>query len=201
MQPDIFVLPPWILANGGQWPRSHNKLFNCARAEMWPPHKSTPLGDLTGRISINYLAMWSCRGFEQRITKAPAAEKFTTIMQNTLAQTKANLEKAQEQMKVQADKHRSIAPKYQIGNKVWLSTNNLKVTCASKKLTEWWLGPYDVTKLVGDNAVRLHLPKTMCIHPVVHKYLSCPSIQRTAGRTNIYLTWPSESHWGQRNRI
>ena len=92
-------------------------------------------------------------------------------MQNTLAQTKANLEKAQEQMKVQADKHRSIAPKYQIGNKVWLSTNNLKVTCASKKLTEWWLGPYDVTKLVGDNAIRLHLPKTMHIHPVVN--ISC----------------------------
>ena len=39
-------------------------------------------------------------------------------MQNTLAQTKANLEKAQEQMKVQADKHRSIAPKYQISDKV-----------------------------------------------------------------------------------
>ena len=51
-------------------------------------------------------------GFEQRITKAPATEKFITIMQNTLAQTKANLEKAQEQMKVQVDKHRSITPKY-----------------------------------------------------------------------------------------
>jgi transposase InsO family protein len=75
-------------------------------------------------------------GFEQRITKAPAAEKFTFIMQNTLAETKANLEKAQDRMKAQADKHRSIAPKYQIGNKVWLSTDNLNVTCASKKLTE-----------------------------------------------------------------
>jgi hypothetical protein len=75
-------------------------------------------------------------GFEQRITKAPAAEKFTSIMQNTLAQTKANLEKAQDRMKVQADKHRSIVLKYQIGDKVWLSTNILKVTCASKKLME-----------------------------------------------------------------
>jgi ribosomal protein L9 len=110
-------------------------------------------------------------GFEQRITKAPAAEKFTAIMQNTLAQTEANLEKAQDQMKAQADKHRSIAPKYQIGNKVWLSIDNLKVTCASKKLTERWLGPYDITKTVGDNAVKLHLPKTMHIHPVVN--ISC----------------------------
>ena len=107
-------------------------------------------------------------GFEQRITKAPAAEKFTTIMQNTLAQTKANLKKAQERMKVQADKYRSIAPKCQISNKVWLSTNNLKVTCASKKLTEQWLGQYDITKLVGDNTVWLCLPKTMHIHLVVN---------------------------------
>ena len=52
------------------------------------------------------------------------------------AQTKANLEKAQEQVKAQANKHRSITPKYQIGNKVWLSTDNLKVTCASKKFME-----------------------------------------------------------------
>ena len=124
-------------------------------------------------------------GFEQRITKAPAAEKFTTIMQNTLAQTKANLENAQEWMKVQADKHRSIAPKYQIGHKVWLSTDNLKVTHASKKLTERWLGPYDVTKLGGDNTVRLHLPKTMRIHPVVN--ISCvqPYKELSEGQTTI----------------
>ena len=124
-------------------------------------------------------------GFEQRITKAPAAEKFTTIMQNTLAQTKANLEKAQERMKVQADKHRSIAPKYQIGDKVWLSTDNLKVTHASKKLTERWLGPYDITKLVGDNAGRLHLPKTMCIHPVVNISRVWPYKELLEGQTTI----------------
>jgi transposase InsO family protein len=106
-------------------------------------------------------------GFEQRITKAPAGEKFTSIMQNTLAEMKANLEKAQDRMKAQADKHRSIAPKYQIGDKVWLSTDNLKVTRASKKLTERWLGPYDITKTVGDNAVKLHLPKTMCYRPTL----------------------------------
>jgi hypothetical protein len=71
-------------------------------------------------------------------------------------------------MKAQGDKYRSIAHKYQIGNKVWLSTNNLNVTCASKKCTEQWLGPYDIIQTVGDNAVKLHPPKTMCIHPVVN---------------------------------
>jgi hypothetical protein len=75
-------------------------------------------------------------GLEQRITKAPTTKKFTSIMQNTFAQTKATLEKVQDRIKAQADKHRSITPKYQIGDKVWLSTDNLKVTHASKKLME-----------------------------------------------------------------
>ena len=88
-------------------------------------------------------------------------------------------------MKVQADKHRSIAPKYQIGDKVWLSTDNLKVNCASKKLTEQWLGPYDITKLVGDNTVRLHLPKTMRIHPVVNISHVRPYKELLEGQTTI----------------
>jgi ribosomal protein L9 len=124
-------------------------------------------------------------GFEQRITKTPAAEKFTSIMQNTLAQTKANLEKAQNRMKAQADKHRSIAPKYQIGDKVWLSTDNLKVTRASKKLTEQRLGSYNITKTIGDNAVKLHLPKTMYIHPVVNISHVCPYKEPLEGQTSI----------------
>ena len=75
-------------------------------------------------------------GFEQRATKAPAAEELTKQMEETLEQTKENIEKAKAHMKRQADKHRSQAPDYEIGDKVWLSTKNLKLTCASKKLTE-----------------------------------------------------------------
>ena len=64
-------------------------------------------------------------------------------------------------MKCQADKHRFKAPDYEIGDKVWLSTENLRLTRASKKLTERWLGPYDITKRIRDNAVELRLPKSM----------------------------------------
>ena len=108
-------------------------------------------------------------------------------MQNTIAQMKANLEKAQEWMKAQADKHRSIAPKYQISDKVWLSTDNLKATHTSKNLTEQWLGPYDVTKPVEDNAVRLHLPKPMCIHSIVNISHVRPYKELLEGQTSI---WP-----------
>ena len=61
-------------------------------------------------------------------------------------------------MKTQADKHCIKAPNHKVGDKVWLSTMNLHVTCASKKLSERWVGPCIITKLVGNNAVELKLP-------------------------------------------
>jgi len=38
---------------------------------------------------------------------------------------------------------------------------------ASKKLTEKWIGPYEITH-VTTNMVELKLPKTLQIHPVVN---------------------------------
>ena len=94
-------------------------------------------------------------GFEQRATKAPAAEELTKQMEETLEQAKENIEKAKARMKRQADRYRSQAPDYKIGDKAWLSTKNLKLTQASKKLTERWLGSYDITKRIGDNTLEL----------------------------------------------
>ena len=132
-------------------------------------------------------------GFEQRTTKAPAAEELTKQMEETLEQTKENIEKAKARMKRQADRHRSQAPDYKIGDKVWLSTENLKLTRTSKKLTEQWLGPYDITKCIGDNAVELRLPRLMKIHPVVNisrvkAYKECLEGQPTFKPSPVQVT-------------
>ena len=71
-------------------------------------------------------------------------------------------------MKVQADKKCFEALAYTIGDLVWLSMDNLCLPCMSKKLSEQWLGPYKITKLVGPNAVELLLPKSMHIYPIVN---------------------------------
>ena len=107
-------------------------------------------------------------GFEQRATKAPAAKELTKQMEEILEQAKENIEKAKARMKRQAEGHRSQAPDYKIGAKVWLSTENLKLTRASKKLMERQLGPYDITKRIRDNALELRLLRSMKIHPVVN---------------------------------
>ena len=108
-----------------------------------------------------------CMGIEQRVSKASTAAEFT----NCLSRAYDNLVKAHSRILTQTNRLHSDAPSYTIGDRVWLSTDNLRLPRASRKLSEWWLGPYTITKLVGTNAVELHLPRSMRIHPVVN--ISC----------------------------
>ena len=97
-------------------------------------------------------------GIEQRGSKAPSANELANEMAKVLNKTRCNIIKAQGQMKTQADKHHTEAPNYKVGDKVWLSITNLCLTCASKKLSECWVGPYVITKLIGNNTIELKLP-------------------------------------------
>ena len=103
-------------------------------------------------------------GVEPTETVAPVAKDFAAIFNKVVEAS----EKAKLSMKVQADKHQNPAPDYKVGQQVWLSMDNLcMLNRASKKLTEKWIGPYEVTQ-VTPNAVELKLPKTLRIHPVVN---------------------------------
>ena len=103
-------------------------------------------------------------GVEQRVTKVPAAAEFT----DRLSQAYDNLVKAHSHILTQTNRSRSDTPSYAIGDHVWLSTDNLRLPRTSWKLSECWLSPYSITKLVGTNAVELCLLLSMCIHPVVN---------------------------------
>ena len=102
------------------------------------------------------------------VNKAPAAKDFTSKMEGMLESIRKNLEKAKERMKLNANKSRLAVPDYTIGQQVWLATKNLQLTCASRKLTERWLGPYTIIGLAGPNAIKLKLLRSLQIHPVVN---------------------------------
>jgi len=103
-------------------------------------------------------------GVEPVETVAPVAKDFTAIFNKVVESS----EKAKHNMKLQADKHRNPDLDYVIGQQVWLSTDNLHMlNHASKKLTEKWIGPHEVTH-VTPNVVELKLLKTLQIHPVVN---------------------------------
>ena len=103
-------------------------------------------------------------GVEHRAVKAPAAKEFT----DRLSCAYNNLVKAHSHILTQMNRLCLDALAYAIRDQVWLSTDNLRLPCASWKLSEQWLGPYSIMKLVRSNAVKLRLPCSMCIHPVIY---------------------------------
>jgi len=111
-------------------------------------------------------------GFEGRKKeKYAGAEKFIKKMKEIQEKAKAALGKAQADMKKYADKKRSDVKEYKVGDLVMLSTKDLKyqmVERRTEKLAERFIGPYKVKEIVSSNAVKLELPSTVKIHPVVN---------------------------------
>jgi len=92
-------------------------------------------------------------------------------MREIQEEAKAALEKAQADMKKYADKKRSDVEEYKVGDLVMLSTKDLKyqmVGRRTEKLTERFVGSYRVKEIISSNAVKLELPSTVRIHPVVN---------------------------------
>ena len=100
-------------------------------------------------------------GVEPRTVKAPAAEEFT----DRLSHAYDNLVKVHSCILTQTNQSHLDAPSYSVGDQVWISMENLRPLHASQKLSERWLGPYSITKLMCTNTVKLRLPRSMHIHP------------------------------------
>src|SRR5260370_41219240 len=77
-------------------------------------------------------------------------------------EAKGALEHAVDKMAQYYDHWRSPAPIYEVGAKVWLSTQNYMTTCLTKKLDHKWLGPFEIKKVISSAAVKL------CLSPCEH---------------------------------
>ena len=103
--------------------------------------------------------------------KNEKAEEFAREMKERHEEARAALVKAQEEMKRQADRNRKEAEEYRVGDKVLISTKDFSAELmkrATKKLTEKFIGPYVVKKIVSENTVELELLAVLRIHPVVN---------------------------------
>ena len=107
----------------------------------------------------------------RRKGKYEGAEKFVMKIKEIQKEAKAALGKAQEKMKKYVDRKRAEVDEYKVGDLVMLSTKDLKyqiVRRRMEKLTERFVGPYRIKKIVSSNVVELELPSTVKIHPVVN---------------------------------
>jgi len=111
-------------------------------------------------------------GFEGRKKgKYKATGKFVEKIRKIQKEVKATLEKAQEEMKKFANRKRGEEEEYKIRNLVLLSMKDLKWQMKgrrSEKLTEHFVGSYKVKEIISSNAIKLELPKSIRIYPVVN---------------------------------
>jgi len=92
--------------------------------------------------------------------KYTEAEKFVEKMKKIQEEAKAALKKVQEDMRKYANRKRLDVEEYKVGDLVMLSTKDLKyqmVGRRTEKLTERFVGPYKIKKIISSNTVELEL--------------------------------------------
>ena len=101
--------------------------------------------------------------------KVEKATEFVKRMRKVQEEAGAALKKAQKDMKRQVDKRRKEMEEWKKGDKVMLSTKDLVFKeRPARKLVERFVGPYKIEKVVLTNVVKLRLPSSMRIHPIVN---------------------------------
>ena len=90
-------------------------------------------------------------------------------MKKVQEEVAAALKKMQEDIKRQADKGRKETEKWKKGDRVMLSMKDLVFKeRLARKLVDQYIGPYIIEEVVSTNIIRLRLPTSMRIHPVVN---------------------------------
>ena len=103
--------------------------------------------------------------------KNEKAEEFVREMKERYKEARAALIRSQEEMKRQTDRNRKEAEEYRVDDKVLISTKNFSAKLmkrVTKKLTEKFIRPYVIRKIVSENAVELELPVSLRVYLVVN---------------------------------
>ena len=118
---------------------------------------------------VNYGKELRMGGDIRKKGKVESATELVERMKKVHEEAEAALKKTQEEMKRYVDRGRKEAENWKKGDKVLLSTKDLVFKeRLSKKLMERYVGPYVIEEAVSSNVVKLRLPSSMRIHPVVN---------------------------------
>ena len=101
--------------------------------------------------------------------KVESATEFVEKMKKVHKKARTVLQKTQEEMKRYTDRNRKETEEWKKGDRVLLSTKDLVFKeRPSKKLRERYVGLYTIEEVVSLNVVKLRLPSSMRIYPVVN---------------------------------
>jgi len=100
--------------------------------------------------------------------KSQAAEEIIDEIQRCQGDIKAALQVANDRMKRYYDKRVQDAPKFEVGDRVYLEGTNIRTKQPSKKFAPKRYGPFKIREKIGDLNYRLQLPDNWKIHDVFH---------------------------------
>jgi len=99
------------------------------------------------------------------------AQSFATTMDKINTVLRSELVRAQAVQEDFANRHREHAPKYQVGDEVYVDTRNMFTQRPHKKLDHKLEGPFKITQVVSPHAYKVNIPKDWAHHPVFHTSL------------------------------
>ncbi|KAI4903528.1 hypothetical protein NFI96_007481 [Prochilodus magdalenae] len=80
----------------------------------------------------------------------PAVDHWMRRSEEVWEQTHRRIESVAQRQKEQADKHRGSTPVYSPGDRVWLSSRDLRLPGGCKKLSPKYIGPYRIVSRLND---------------------------------------------------
>ena len=104
------------------------------------------------------------------------AREFAVDLDDLHQHLRTTISEAQRRYSVSANRRRNPPPDFQISNKVFVKSEHIRTTRPSKKLSEKFLGPFEIIAQPGSHSFTLRLPDSMrAIHPVFHVSMLEPS--------------------------
>ena len=105
---------------------------------------------------------------------------FVVDLNKLHQQLRSTISNAQKWYQVSADKHQSPAADFKISDKVFVKAKHFHTTHPLKKLSEKYLGPYDIITQASTHSFTLQLPDSRrSVHPVFHVSILQPSTLNT----------------------
>jgi hypothetical protein len=105
---------------------------------------------------------------KQEEVSIPSSQMFIHHCCRTWKRARAALLKITSRHRQQVYRHRTPAPRYRLGQRVWLSTQDLPLRLESRTLSPHVIGPFPISGAISSSAVCLLLPSTFHIHPTFH---------------------------------